>query len=252
MPEVGGQFCRYVDPHDVDDGFEVVRDVLSDRAGLGAWTNDITERFRTRSWRAFASEFFAAAVATAKVVDTENLEDRGVCCLLETALVSPLGAASLAEMEARGQKLVSARMSRISGWHQPELWGCWASSRHATMRFRTRLPAGSDCVVYLHLRMPYDLQLGDCAVKSGGFTTFLQIGGVSGWRVARSRVGAKGIVDLALLSGKGFKDRDLEIGNDPRQLYVGVIAIAIAPMSDPEARRQIVEQIVPQLSDLPR
>ena len=66
------------------------------------------------------------------------------------------------------------------------------------------------------------------------------VGSTPGWRTARCIVGDHGVVELALMSGKGFK------GSAGRGEYIGIIAIAIAPAGDQEARRKIVSQIVPE------
>jgi len=248
MPEVGGRFCRYVDPYDLEGGLRVISAILSDPKGLAEWTNEVRTGFKPKSWRTFADEFFDAAVTAAEKIDLGN---RGANCLIETAAIAPFGGAALAEMDARKMKLVSARMSRMSGWNAAETWGCWASQRRAVLRFRTKLLPGTDCAVYLHLRSPNDHAVGECAVKSGAFTTLLQVGGTPSWRVARCRVGERGMVELALLSGRGFKprrERGADNTSDPRELYIGVIAVAIAPANDADARRKIIDQIVPELA----
>jgi glycosyltransferase involved in cell wall biosynthesis len=258
LPEVGGDLCKYVDPCDLADGYRVVSAVLSDQTALSDWTAGVRREFKPKSWRSFSEEFFSAAVGGAKNSRPENRESH---CILETGTIAPFGAAALAELDARGAKLISARMSRISGWHALESWGCWASGRRATLRFRTRLPPGTDCTAYLHLRTMDEDNLADCTIKSGDLATLLRnMGSTPGWRTARCQIGDEGFVDLALLSGKGFRGRsdgekrrgaderkrEEEGRADEREVYVGLIAIAIAPTGDKAARQRIISQIVPE------
>ncbi len=246
LPEIGGPLCKYVDPHDVEDGYKVVSAVLADPKALADWAATIRKTFKPKTWRAFSEELYGAAVAGAKKL---KLEDRQNNCLIETGIVAPFGAAALAELDAKEAKLISARMSRVSGWHELETWGSWASERRAVLRFRTRLMPGAQCIAYLHLRTPEESNLADCVVKSGELTTRLEhVGSTPGWRAARCMVGERGVVEMTLLSGKGFKGRgERETGGgDQRERYIGVIALAIAPADDPDARRRIVNAIVPE------
>jgi glycosyltransferase involved in cell wall biosynthesis len=247
LPEVGGDWCKYIDPHDVEDGYRVVSDVLSRPAALADWTARVRREFKPKTWRSFSEEFFSAAVKGAKNSRPENRESH---CIIEAGTIAPFGSAALAELDARGAKLISARMSRVSGWHELEPWGCWASSRRASLHFRTRLPPGTDCTVYLHLRTMDEDNLADCTIKSGNLATQLRkLGSTPGWRTARCQIGDEGFVDLALLSGKGFRGRsdgDKRRGADEREVYVGLIAIAIAPTGDKAARQRIISQIVPE------
>lgn len=238
MPEVGGPLCKYFDPFDVEDGYRVVNRVLSDPAALVEWTSTVRTTFKPRTWRNFSEEVYRTVVAGAKALTPGPRETK---CLIETATVAPVGAAALAELDARNAKQMTARMSRAWGWRKLEFWGCWASQRRAVLRFRTRLGPGSECCVYLHLRAPEEANLAECVVKSGDLVTRLDnVGSTPGWRTARCIVGDRGVVELALMSGKGFK-RSAERGE-----YIGIIAIAIAPLEDQDARRKIVSQIVPE------
>lgn len=256
MPEVGGRFCRYIDPHDPDDGYRVISGVLADRAGLAEWARTIRSSFQPKPWRLFAEEFLAAALARAKAIGPGDRDSRAV---IETATLAPFGAAALAELDARGERLTSARMSRVSGWHGLEAWGCWAARRRAVLRVRTRLPPGTSATVYLHLIAPEDATLVNCVVKSGDWTTPLDhIGATPCWRAARCAVGAGGVVEFALISGKGFpppaeRGRKAErvtrrAADTPaeRERYIGVIALAVAPAGDAESRRRLVAAIVPE------
>ncbi|MBV8107341.1 MAG: glycosyltransferase [Hyphomicrobiales bacterium] len=236
VPEVGGHLSLYFDPHDLEDGYRVVSKILSDRTALADWSAKVKREFKPKSWRTFTEEFFDALVAAAKEIDFKN---RAPHCVLETATVAPLGGAALAEMDARGLKLVTARMSRVSGWWEPESWGCWASQRRAVLRFGTRLRPDTDCIVYLHMRSPHDTELGDCVVRSGDLSTRLEhVGATPRWRAARCRAGEDGFVELVLLSGKGFRGQSEGAANSKhklrrrrggtysREMYVGLIELA--------------------------
>jgi len=54
LPEAGGAFARYFNPHDVGDAYRVIREVIEDRAGLEAWTEEVRRDYVPTSWSAAA------------------------------------------------------------------------------------------------------------------------------------------------------------------------------------------------------
>jgi hypothetical protein len=98
---------------------------------------------------------------------------------------------------------------------------------------------GTDAIVYLQLRAPDYDESADCTIKVTQTTTFIDdLGSVPIWCTASGKVGEQGIVDIVLLSGKGFFHRQ------GRELYVGILGIAVAPANDVAARFELLARIV--------
>jgi len=242
IPEVGGDFCKYIDPYDVEDGYQVVSSILEDRRGLNKWTSEIQKNFRPRTWKTFALDLFEVVDAYAK---DKSLEFPGNNCILETSEIASFGNDSLAQLDLHGEKLISARMSRMSGWHGLESWGCWAARRRATLRFTTRIPQGVEVTLFFYLRTPDGDEVADCTLRVGDNpTSIFDIGPVPRWCTATGFVGPNGIVEIAIISGKGF------LHHHGRELYVGILSIAVVPTNDFAARLRVVDKIVP--GGLPR
>ncbi len=236
IPEVGGELCRYIDPFDFEDGYRVVSAALADRQDIAEWTERVQKNFAPKSWQSFSFEFLQTVAAFAK---NRELDGAGNNFILETSEVAFFGSDMLVFSGAEPHRIAAARMTRIGGWHGLEGWGCWAMRRRAFLSFRTRLRAGEDAILYLYLKTPDGDELADCTIKSGSQATLIRdIRPVPGWCSAPVEVGEGGIVDVCLVSGKGFLHRHGE-------LYVGIMAIAITPANDALARLNLLDHIVP-------
>ena len=59
----------------------------------------------------------------------ELIAPDGTQLILEIGVIATFGNDPLAQLDAKKQRLLTARMTRLSGWHGLEPWGCWAASR---------------------------------------------------------------------------------------------------------------------------
>ncbi len=237
IPEVGGAMCKYIDPFDLEDGYRVVSAVLADRPALAAWTSDIQRNFRPKTWRDFSVELFGVVSRYQKDATLDRAGNNGI---IEVGEVASFGNDTLVQLDIQNRRFVAARMTRISGWHGLEGWGCWASRRRASLRLNTRLDPGTDALVYLRLQTPEGDNWADCTIKIGARTTICNgLGPASQWVTAPGKVEAGGVIDITLISGKGFNLQS------PRGLYIGIVSLAVAPVNDTRARLRTIEQIVP-------
>jgi Glycosyl transferases group 1 len=236
IPEVGGTLCRYLDPFDVEDGYRVVSDVLADRPALAAWTKQVHSEFFPKTWKEFSEELFGVVQHYGK---DRTLDKIGNNCILENGEIATFGNGPLAQLDAKKRRLITARMTRMSGWHGLEPWGCWAARRRATLRVFTRIAPGTDALVHLHLKTPDLDDSADCTIKINETTTFIDdLGSVPVWYTAPGRVGERGNLEIVLLSGKGFFHRH------GRELYVGILGIAVVPADDAAARFELLARMV--------
>jgi glycosyltransferase involved in cell wall biosynthesis len=237
MPEVGGPLCKYLDPLDAEDGYRIVADVLEDRPGLAAWTAQVQSEFKPKTWKHFSMELFETVQRCGNdgcLGDTRNN------VILESGEIATFGNDPLAQIDGKGGALVTARMTRMVGWHGLEAWGCWAARRRATLRINTRMEPGADALVYLHLKTPDGDESADCTIRISDNATFIDdLGSVPTWRTAAGKVGERGVIDIVLISGKGFGH------NHGRELYVGILGIAVAPVRDVAPQFALLEKIVP-------
>jgi len=238
IPEIGGPLCKYFDPLDLEDGYAVVSATLSDRPGLAAWAARIEKQFEPKTWNDFCSELFGVVQRYGRDKTIDHSRNNSI---VEIGEIAPFGSAALPLLEEKSQKMVTARMTRMSGWHGLEAWGCWAAKRRATLKVNTRLAPDTDVMVYLHLRTPDWAEVADCTIKVNGTSTFVDgLGPVPRWHTATGTVSDGGVVDITLVSGKGF----FQSASDGER-YIGILDLAVAPVDDAAARLQLLDQIVP-------
>jgi hypothetical protein len=237
IPEVGGELCKYIDPFDLEDGYRVITGVLADRPGLEAWTQHLRATFRPKTWEVFTLELLQTVK---KYGEDKTLDRYGNNVLLESGEIAYMGNDPLEQEDRKKRKLVTARMARISGWHGLEAWGCWTSRRRAVLRFYTRMQPGTEATVYLFLKTADGDVTADCSIKIGDRSTFVDdLGPASRWCTASGPVGEHGALEVTIVSGHGFYHRH------GRELYAGVMAVAVAPTHDAALRFQVLERIVP-------
>jgi glycosyltransferase involved in cell wall biosynthesis len=233
LPEVGGDFARYVDPFDVEDGVMVFRQTLSDRPGLAAWTARIAAGFRPRGWDAFGVDFFDRIIAAAAAMRPGAPID----CHVPPGPVVFMGLNAFDGRAGAPRALVALGMARNGGWHALEEWGAWTAAERARLDIRSPLPEGTPITAYLRLRRP-DYSPADAAIR-------IRIGDVETWAAlpatdrfvpAKGRVGPDGAVTIDLVAaGESRPSRDR---------YIGFSALAYCASDDVATRLDLMEAML--------
>ncbi len=159
MPEVGGKFARYVNPDDVNEGYNLVRELLEDPQELDRWTREIATSHKPKAWLQFSTEFFDA------VTDLPKADKPLQKCLIESADIVGMGRAEVKRRDELKLALPYLESARGAGWHAIESWGCWTSSRRATLTFATRLPPHTEVAIYLSMLLPAGADSEKVSVK---------------------------------------------------------------------------------------
>ena len=219
LPEVGGDFARYVDPSDVEDGLAVVRETLADRDALAAWTRRIAADFRPRGWPAFATDFFAQAQAASPALTGAALH-----CVVPPGRIVRMGLDAF-EQGAGGQTFVALATARSVGWHPLETWGAWTAAERARLDIRSPLPDGTPVTVHLRLRRP-DYAAADSAVRIriGAIETRVPLPAVERFVAIKGHVGPQGALVIELIAGGD--------GRPARERYLGLSALAYCARDD--------------------
>jgi glycosyltransferase involved in cell wall biosynthesis len=150
IPEVGGKFCRYINPYDVIGATEAVEKAIFDRKDLESWTKDVAANFKVRTWAEVASDFMRAV-----------REAVAQCTPLEGALVQ-LHAGEIYNLTfdaiyGSGNGSWRDRLVKfvcMTGWRPLEKSGAWAFRRIAKIEFGADCPAHTDIRVLLMVRLP--------------------------------------------------------------------------------------------------
>lgn len=72
MPEVGGDFVRYIDPYDAESAFSVIRHPIVDQSDLKDWQSRIQNEFKPKRWSEFCEEFYGKVIEFGSLSEYSN------------------------------------------------------------------------------------------------------------------------------------------------------------------------------------
>ena len=237
IPEVGGEFCRYINPYDLVGTLEAIEKTIFDRKGLKEWTDHVVRDFKVRTWSDVANTFMRRMAEAASLVPQKRptatvLVPGRVYWLNKTAIY---GGASTTAWQNRALKFVCAL-----GWHQFEDWGAWSSRRAAEIAFGTAAPARSKFRVLLQLRLPPPRVSDNMRyVETSGVSKLVQFDNDKAtWVSIDTQSDDNGQIKISL-----ERIGTIEQVDDNRPIFVGVSAIAYHQRDDIAARLDVLESI---------
>jgi len=244
IPEVGGDFVDYFDPHNLEDGVRVIGRLIEDRAWLAERQAAIKERFIPRGWDSVAAEILEklASVGAAKPVPM------GRAALAEGVVFRPQDLVQTSPAQARFIR-GSTRFLLAPSFFGPEAIGAWMKGRFGEIGFETGLAAGTPIVVYLSLiksGLFEECRLKACIDPWGGEAGPQPVSvplrphsGPDNIRIT-GRVGAGGFCRVTLqVSGDYERPQP-----DQRDLVIGLAKLGYAAADNAAARIAVFENFV--------
>lgn len=234
MPEVGGDFVRYLDPNNVQDGKEQVLRALDDPQGLADWAKRIRKEFVPRKWSAVAADLGMA------IQELTQPDSHGPShCALPVAEIIPL---SLDGIEHIADAKPSAHVASLlcsEGWHQPERRARWSLHRQCAFQFWPQgVRPDTQLRLALHLQLPPRAEACMLVVRSGTFETVIELpNSQPRWYFCAAWVDQDGRCDVTFsLRGR--------VRSDPkRRCYLGLKALAMVDAANIEQRFTMMEMI---------
>ena len=234
MPEVGGEFVRYFDPLNVDDGLAKITEVLDHPDNLASWKSQIANDFKPRSWQQFSNDLVVEAWALARSEAVRVSKMSVVPCAVKLDLGAGLDVADASLSSPQNLH----QMFFDGDWGDAEPWGRWAESKTPRLRFRVG-GVGADAV----LRVALQLQLSDAAAKvlvtarSFDETTVLHVpDGAPNWHVCSVRADECGMVDIKLRVKAESTDTQAK-----EQVFLGLRALMVADAHNMSQRFLMLE-----------
>lgn len=149
IPEVGGDCVEYIDPNNFEKTYEVFRSIFSNYENIKMLEENIRKNFEIRTWKTYCTEFYNSI--------NKHLESKAYISPDGNYIYSPgeiyfYGYDDISEQSRKGGELITARMTRIYGWHRLENWGCWATAPKATLHLPTKLPQGKKISIFVRIQ----------------------------------------------------------------------------------------------------
>lgn len=161
MPEVGGEWAVYLDPHNVNDGESVIAGLLDDPDRIALLERKLHKGYRPITWRS-ATQTLLATVATAHAALAPVARDAETVPVVEgrgyNACTTSVPGGPLRQLAHAIELGVVERLLAGPDWHSLEPWGCWSCGAVARLAFRlpsdapADIPSGLTC--HLVLRLP--------------------------------------------------------------------------------------------------
>lgn len=151
VPEVGGDHAVYVDPFDLENGYEIISDLIRNPEKLAAMEHELRASFKPRTWADVGHDFFAT---------TERLLASLEPGIPARDLFAPRVSATrlfevqkVAKAAARGNGYVTnpQRLAFVSGWRGVEASGTWMLDSIAKFRLQTDCGPFQQVSILLHV-----------------------------------------------------------------------------------------------------
>lgn len=234
IPEVGGEFARYIDPFDVRSGFETFHELFKDREIIRNWARDIEKRFIPKTWDQFCSEFYSALAAAPANVSTTNAN-----YIFSSGLFYSFGNRDLPKLDALQGSMITPRMNRVSGWHPIDDQMVWTRDSFALLSFNTDLPEGEEVFFYFRAQSNSDNSNFSLFVNAGeGEVAIGNLPTLPVYRCARGRIVGNGVLNVTFVAAGGAGSSKV----DGKGL-VGLHSIAFCVRADSSKRIQLLEKM---------
>lgn len=160
MPEVGGDWVVYVDPHNLDNGYRTITGLLDDRSLIVAHEERLKDNYRPLTWRDASAELTGVVEAAMAALPKRSAEAAQTlpplaCDRLYTFTTTTQPDGALHGLAAELQARETAHLLAGQDWYPPEGWGTWSCGQSARLAFGVLASTSNDLVCYLLMRLPH-------------------------------------------------------------------------------------------------
>lgn len=217
MPEVGGDFVRYIDPFDWKSAYPIVRQAITDGDDLEKWTQRVKNDFKIKKWDDFSKEFFDRVYDFSSSL---HLSPRQAFISLPEEYVMRGGSNIILTNSLHNKKLITFDAARFKNWHPTETWGCWSSKRRCEIAFATALTPKTPVSIFLALhRVPSGEENPTIILEAGADEQRLELTEYPTFYRFNGTVTEEGLVHIKLLARGKFPSTN-------REIYVGWTGLA--------------------------
>ena len=157
IPEVGGDFALYIDPHDARGAANLVRKLLVDRTELQRLEEKIHREFKPRTWEQHVPALVAAVRELSSVEPSDELGAKPITMPFLRA-VRPFQieggwefGTSLPPRQLAADRVLRELLLE-KGWYRRESWGVWMKGQSGQIGFTIETEASDRVRVVLQFR----------------------------------------------------------------------------------------------------
>jgi hypothetical protein len=260
VPEVGGEFAIYVDPHNLREGYTRIESLILNPDEIRIREKKISEEYKPLTWGKATEGFMALISGISK--DLESA-DQGVTTPTTGGLpvltsgrhyrvgkVGGKGRRSGNRLAATAastlETIVSSEALTSTNWYDVEDWGCWSKGAASRIAFAPESNQDSGFAIFLEVVLPPGDGASRCSVSLNGKHQ-------GDWELSKD--GKRGVIILEtdLKQTRKEKSRqpeivvDFDLGRDGgvvaggRTLGLGLVSIFICRTDDLVSRVRYFE-----------
>jgi glycosyltransferase involved in cell wall biosynthesis len=236
IPEVGEEFCRYINPYDPIGATIVFDKTIRDRNGLADWELKIKQKFKPRKWEDMAKTFYET-VETLSSKSAKSKQGKWDFEFEPGILYHINRDSILLDTVSWRKRMVQFVLA--DDWHDIEYWGVWSSKPVSHISFATSLPKNSLVRVVLKLQLPEPQKIGIVTIRCRDYVKSVNFkDGRPLWIWVDCSVGDEGSVDIYFERAGNIDQIDI---NHP--LFVGLSAFGFHSKENLNERLDIMEAI---------
>jgi glycosyltransferase involved in cell wall biosynthesis len=178
MPEVGGDWVEYIDPHNLNNGFEVISGLIREPARVASWEARLWAEYRPLTWREATAHLLHVVAEANDALPvrigggapwTPTPVDRWITLgrVYQFASTAAVGG-PLVVLQTELERRSAAALLDDGPWHAMEPWGCWSCGSTARIVFVVPEGASLPLICYLAMRIPQYFGTRACRVFVNG------------------------------------------------------------------------------------
>ena len=239
MPEAGGRWAAFIDPYDINSGFDVVAGLIDEPGKLEAANAAIRDHYQPLGWaeRAVTTWAIIEGLVEEAGIAQRPIHRPPLLRMGEDHRLLP-AIPSVGPLAHTRTALAGIEFSQIlfgPDWNGVEPWGVWAKGTVARLVFQTETVDDDNVIAYLRVGLPEVSGANWCRVEVNGREVAVHHlrPGPQTIRVALER-GGRIRLDIMLAHA-------VSVAGDLRQLGIGLHRVFVCCGSDVAARLAFLE-----------
>jgi glycosyltransferase involved in cell wall biosynthesis len=164
IPEAGGEWAVYIDPYNVNDGYEKIVDLIMAPKKLQALEHKL-KKYKPTSWKSASKQTISVLSKAHQGLLDRNLEfvpasnsaSPSRISLREEYKIRKIPASSnvRAVLYDHIKGLTSQNILAGDNWYKVENWGCWSYGKSARLEFATPAEGQDNLICFLSIQVPF-------------------------------------------------------------------------------------------------
>ncbi|HQT73210.1 MAG TPA: glycosyltransferase [Acidiphilium sp.] len=237
IPEVGGDFCRYINPHDLIGSTAIFEKFIKNPGEIADWAKYIQSNFKPNHWHDVVDNFNEKINSLCSSLSETSIKDYNIVFSPGTIYEIKYDSV-LSETVSWRQRMMQFILA--DKWYDIEPWGVWSSNPVSNITIYTNFVKNTLVRIALFIQIPPPEKSGSAVIEINGIRTNISFKNNQPiWVWADGIVEDKGKIVINL-------ERSGKIGHidDQRKIFLGISALGYYEKSDIHAKISLLESVI--------